>query len=102
MDTSAGKATTEEQKVKFSLEGRCFECEKQGHISRNCPTKKTKAHSAKVEEDQQNIIEELATWSVNDMIAHATNFLDEERSAFIQGLQEDEEGPTDDPGFLEA
>jgi hypothetical protein len=102
MDTSAGKATTEEQKVKFHLEGRCFECKKQGHISRNCPTKKTKARSAKVEEDQQNIVEELAIWSVNDMIVCATNFSDEERSAFIQGLQEDEEEATEDLGFLEA
>jgi hypothetical protein len=75
MDTSAGKATTEEQKVKFCLEGRCFECEKQGHIARNCPTKKTKARGAKVEEDQQMIVEELTTWSVNDMITCATKFL---------------------------
>jgi hypothetical protein len=102
MDTSAGKATTEKQKVKFRLEGRCFECEKQGHLTRNCSTKKTKAHSAKVEEEQQKIVEELTTWSVNDMIAHATKFSDEERSAFIQGLQEDKEKPTDDLGFLEA
>jgi len=102
MDTSAGKATTEEQKVKFRLEGRCFKCEKQGHIARNCPTKKTKACSAKVEEDQQKIAEELTTWSVNDMIARATKFSDEERSAFIQGLQEDEEETTKDPNFLEA
>jgi len=102
MDTSAGKATTEEQKVKFRLEGRCFECEKQGHIARNCPTKKTKARGATVEENQQEIDEELTTWSVNDMIAHATKFSDEERSAFIQGLQEDEEEMTEDPNFLEA
>jgi hypothetical protein len=102
MDTLAGKATTEEQKVKFCLEGRCFECEKQGHIARNCPTKKTKAHSVKVEEDQQKIVEELTTWSVNDMIMHTTKFSDEERSAFIQGLQEDEEEVTEDPNFLEA
>jgi hypothetical protein len=102
MDTSAGKATTEEQKVKFCLEGRCFKCKKQEHIARNCPTKKTKAHSAKVEEDQQKIVEELTTWSVNNMIARATKFLDEERSAFIQGLQEDEEEARDDLGFLEA
>jgi hypothetical protein len=102
MDTLAGKATTKEQKVKFCLKGRCFECKKQGHIARNCPTKKTKAHSMKVEEDQQKIVEELTTWSVNDMIARATKFLDEERSAFIQGLQEDEEGTTNDLGFLKA
>jgi hypothetical protein len=102
MDTSAGKATTEEQKAKFHLEGRCFECKKQGHLTRNCPTKKTKARGAKVEEDQQKIVEEPTTWSMNDMIAHATKFLDEERSAFIQGLQEDEEGPTNNQGFPEA
>jgi hypothetical protein len=83
MDTSAGKATTEEQKVKLHLEGRCFECKKQGHIARNCPTKKTKARSAKIEEDQQEVAEELTAWSVNDMIARATQFSDEERSAFI-------------------
>jgi hypothetical protein len=102
MDTSAGKASTEEQKVKFRLKGRCFKCEKQGHIARNCPTKKTKARSAKIEEDQQEITEELTAWSVNDMITRATQFSNEESSAFIQGLQEDEEGLTDDPGFLEA
>ena len=88
--------------MKFHLEGRCFECEKQGHIARNCPTKKTKARSAKVEEDQQKIVEELTTWLVNDMIMRATKFSDEERSAFIQGLQEGEEEATNDPGFLEA
>jgi len=36
------------------------------------------------------------------MIARATKFSDEERSAFIQGLQEDEEETTEDPNFLEA
>jgi hypothetical protein len=102
MDTSAGKATTEEQKVKLRLEGRCFECEKQGHIARNCLTKKTKACSTKIEEDQQEIAEELTAWSVDDMIACTTQFSNEERSTFIQGLQEDKEGPTDDLGFLEA
>jgi hypothetical protein len=35
------------------------------------------------------------------MIAHAAKFSKEERTAFIQGLQEDEE-MTDDLGFLEA
>ena len=61
MDISAGKATTKEQKIKFRLKGRCFKCKKQGHIARNCPTKKTKAQSTKVEEDQQKIVEELTT-----------------------------------------
>jgi hypothetical protein len=101
MDTSAGKATTEEQKAKFHEEGCCYECERQGHMARNCPSKKTKARGTNVEEAKQKIVKELTTWSVKDMIAHTTKFSDEERTTFIQGLQDDEE-TTDDPGFLEA
>jgi hypothetical protein len=36
------------------------------------------------------------------MIARTAKFSEEERTTFIQGLQEDEEETTDDPGFLEA
>ena len=43
MDTSAGKATTEEQKAKFCKEGHCYECKRQGHMARDCPSKKSKA-----------------------------------------------------------
>ena len=105
MDTSAGKATTEEQKAKFRKEGRCYECERQGHMARDCPSKKSKAHGAELMDmSKQDIIDDLASqsnWSVTDMIARAAKFSEEERTAFIQGLQEDEE-TTDDPGFLEA
>ena len=98
MDTSAGKSTTEEQKAKFRKEGRCYECERQGHMARDCPTKKPKIRKNEVVEQLQ----EQAPWSVKDMIARATKFSDEERLAFIQGLQGEEETETNDPGFLEA
>jgi hypothetical protein len=105
MDTSAGKATTEEQKAKFRKEGRCYECERQGHMARDCPSKKSKARSAElIDMSKQDIIDDLANrpaWSVTDMIVRTTTFSEEERTAFIQGLQKDEE-TTDDPGFLEA
>jgi hypothetical protein len=101
MDTSVGKATTKEQKAKFHKEGHCYKCKRQGHIACDCPSKKTKAHSVKTEEEKQKIINELTAWSVKDMIMHATKFSEEERTAFIQGLQDDEE-MTDDLGFLEA
>ena len=105
MDTSAGKASTEEQKKKFHLEGRCFECEKQGHITRNCPTKKTQVRSAEITdnqpEDQEQNAEQQSPFSVQDLIAHATKFTDEEKHIFIQGMCEDEVDDHD-PGFLEA
>jgi hypothetical protein len=105
MDTLAGKATTEEQKVKFHKEGRCYECERQGHMARDCPSKKSKARGTELTDlSKQDIIDDLANrppWSVTDMIVRATKFSEEERTAFIQGLQDDED-TTDDPGFLEA
>jgi hypothetical protein len=106
MDTLAGKATTEEQKVKFHKEGRCYECERQGHMARDCPSKKPKVRSAELTDlSKQCIIDDLANqppWSVKDMIARTAKFSEEERTAFIQGLQDDDEETTDDPGFLEA
>ena len=92
MDTSAGKATTEEQKKKFHAEGQCYECEHQGHMARDCPTKKLKARSAEI----TKVLEEVATpeqllYSVQEMIARATKFSNKEQSAFIQGLCEEDE-----------
>ena len=40
MDVDAiWKAATEAEKEMYWKEGRCFNCGKQGHLSRNCPTK---------------------------------------------------------------
>jgi len=105
MDTSAGKATTEEQKKKHREEGRCYECSKQGHLARNCPDRKPRVRSAEVSEEVEETSKKGApptpAWRMQDMIARAMKFTDEEREAFIQGLQEEEE-ETEDPGFLEA
>jgi len=106
MDTSAGKATTEEQKAKFRQEGRCYECKRQGHMARNCPSKKPKARGAELmdmsKQEIKDSLTERSPWSVTDMIVRAAKFSEEERTAFIQGLQEDDEETTDDLGFLEA
>ena len=42
MDTSTTvrKATTEKDKEEYRKAGRCFECGKQGHLARTCPSKK--------------------------------------------------------------
>src|SRR6266436_2296550 len=49
MDTSVvtRKAITEADKERYRKEGRCFECNKQGHITRNCPSKKASTQTVK-------------------------------------------------------
>ena len=72
----------------------------------DCPSKKSKAHGAKLTEgSKQDIIDDLANWPpwpVKDMIACAAKFSEEERTTFIQGLQDNNEETTDNLGFLEA
>jgi hypothetical protein len=35
------RAYTEEDKIKWKVEGRCFRCDKQGHMARECPLRKS-------------------------------------------------------------
>lgn len=38
--TRINRAYTEEDKNRYKKEGRCFRCDKQGHMARDCPTRK--------------------------------------------------------------
>ena len=38
--TQVRRAYTEEDKIRFKQEGRCFNCDKQGHMACECPSKK--------------------------------------------------------------
>jgi hypothetical protein len=104
MDTSAEKASTEEQKKKFCLEGCCFECKKQGYIVWNCPMKKTQVCSMEITnnqvKNQEQSSDEQLLYSVQEMITCTTKFMDKEKHIFIQGMCEE----VDDHnlGFLEA
>jgi hypothetical protein len=40
-------AYTEEDKNRYKKEGRCFYCDRQGHMARECPQKKTQASQSR-------------------------------------------------------
>ena len=42
VDTATLAAIAAKEKQKLLKEGRCFNCKKLGHVSRNCPTKTNK------------------------------------------------------------
>ncbi len=101
MDTSAAtrKAITEADKEKYRKEGRCFECNKQGHITRNCPSKKAHAHTEKAPDisETASIIskaftEETTTSSITSQISKLTDKERDELIAAMQGFKEGEEG----------
>ena len=101
MDTSAAaqKAITEAYKEKYRKEGHCFGCDKQGHIVRNCPSKKACARMVKTPDTSETasiiseaFTEETTTASITSQISKLTN---EERDKLIvamQGFEEGEEG----------
>ncbi len=97
MDTSAAarKAITEADKEKYRKEGHCFKCDKQGHIARNCPSKKACTHAAKTPDTSETasiVSEETTMTSIASQISKLTNKEWDELIAAIQGFEEGEEG----------
>ncbi len=101
MDTSATawKAITEVDKEKYKKEGHCFKCDKQGHIARNCPSKKARVRAIKTPETSKTasvvseaFTEETSTASIASQISKLTNEERDELIAAMQGFKEGEEG----------
>ncbi len=101
MDTSATtqKAITKADKEKYRKEGHCFECNKQGHIARNCPSKKARVRAIKTPETSETasivseaFTEETLTTSIASQISKLTVEERDELIAAMQGFEEEEEG----------
>jgi|SRR6266478_2866135 len=101
MDTSAAarKAITKADKEKYWKEGHCFECDKQGYITRNCPNKKACAQTAKTPDALETasvvseaFTEETTTTSITSQISKLTDEERDELIAAMQGFEEGEEG----------
>ncbi len=101
MDTSATtrKAITKADKEKYRKEGWCFECDKQGHIARNCPSKKTHVRTTRTPNTSEmaSVIsetptEETSTMSIASQISKLTNEERDKLIAAMQGFEEGEEG----------
>ena len=110
MDTSAAmrKANTNKDKEEYRKTGRCFECGKQGHLARICPTKKNRPSSfqnpatnrtAEIEDDNESEVDPRAYhWDPKVLAQRAMKFTDEDRDTFVHKLQD----LGAEMGFLEA
>jgi len=112
MDTSAAaqKANTDREKEEYWKTGCCFECGKQGHLARICPTKKNRQspfacpqtnQSATIEEvadDESKVDSQAYHWNPEVLAQRAMKFTDKDRDAFVRKLQD----LGAETGFLEA
>ena len=94
-------STTKEDPDKQRQEGRCFTCNKQGHLAKNCPDKpwkdkgKVKAHTAKTDDrDSDDIVtlEDEATI----LYKQARAMKEESKIRFVQMAAEAEQGTKGD------
>jgi len=112
MDTSAvaRKANTDREKEEYRKASRCFECGKQGHLARLCPTKKNRqspfarpqtnrtATIDEVADDESEVDTQAYHWNPEVLAQRAMKFSDEDRDTFVRKLQD----LGAEMGFLEA
>jgi len=110
MDTSAAirKANMNKEKEEYRKTGRCFECGKQGHLARVCPTKRNwpspfqnpaASRTTEIEDDDESEVDPKAYhWDPEVLVQRTMKFTDEDRDAFVRKLQD----LGAETGFLEA
>ena len=94
IDTSAvvRKATNDKEKEEYRKMGKCFECGKQGHLARVCPTKTNRQTSnyrvATVEEYESDGSLPDVHYDPKDLATKAMRLSEEDRDTFMRKLQE--------------
>ena len=99
------KAETTEDKKKHRDEGCCFECSKQGHMARDCPTKKfnlrkpQKPSYIKMVQNQEYDDEEPEEYEeeeeepqeqneIDDLVSRMVSFSDEKKVQWMNTMQD--------------
>src|SRR5260221_215234 len=94
MDTSAvmRKATNDKEKEEYRKTGKCFECGKQGHLARVCPTKKNRQMSynriIEAENDETDYDLPDVHFDPEMLATRAMRLSDEDKDAFVRKLRD--------------
>ena len=93
MDTSAAiRKATNDKEEEYRKTGKCFECGKQGHLARVCPTKKNRqtSYNRTVDTEDPDIDCDLPDVRFDpEMLAtRAMRLSDEDKDAFVRKLRD--------------
>ena len=94
------KAETKEDKQKHRIEGRCYECSKQGHLAWDCPQKKSnprlpqKPSYIKMMQDQERYDEEEEEEQeqepdkMDELVTRMLNISNEKKVEWMNAMQD--------------
>src|SRR5580704_6947431 len=93
------KAETKEDKQKHRIEGRCYECSKQGHLAKDCPEKKhnprppqkpsyIKMVQEEYEEENDKKEQEQEPDEMSELVTRMLNFSNEKKVEWMNVMQD--------------
>jgi len=82
------KATTDKEKEEYRRTGRCFQCGKQGHLARNCPSKPARTCTVQIEDSQSTTSSDNSSFApMPSLAARVARLTEEDRGAFMDEMR---------------
>jgi len=82
------KATTDKEKEEYRRTGRCFQCGKQGHLARDCPSKPAQARTVQIEDSQSTMSSDDSSFAPTPSLAvRVARLTKEDRGAFMDEMR---------------
>jgi len=82
------KATTDKEKEEYQHTGRCFQCGKQGHLTRNCPSKPARTRTVQIEDSQSTTPSDNSSFvTTPSLAARVAQLTEEDQGAFMDEMR---------------